>query len=155
MQTTVTIRAANCGDHDFIFALSPSLAEVAKLPWHNEEDMQSMQDSYITEMLKPSKQPTTTLLAEFKGKRLGFVHARTHKDGISGEIAGTVPLLAVCAEAQGHGVGKLLMAEAELWAKSIGCRLLHLEVFANNDNAKGFYHKLGFQPEMLHMIKPI
>lgn len=155
METKVTVREATNADHEFIFELSPALAQVAKLSWHSDEDVQTMQDNYIAEMLKSTDQPTITLLAEYEGKSLGFVHARTHKDGISGEIAGTVPLLAVSNEAQGFGIGKLLMLEAEQWAKSMGCRLLHLEVFANNDNAKGFYHNLGFQPEMLHMIKTI
>ena len=54
-----------------------------------------------------------------------------------------------------EGVGKLLIEYAEKWAKDLGCRLLHLEVFANNKKAKGFYLNNGFKPETVHMIKPI
>ena len=86
---------------------------------------------------------------------LGFIHVCTHNDSISGEICGTIPLLAVSPGAQGLGVGKTLMSVAENWAKDLACRLLHLEVFANNKHAKGFYDRLGFLPETLHMIKPL
>lgn len=155
MQTDIKIRTANNSDQDFIFSLSPNLAQEAKLKWHTEESVQLMQDKYIEEMLAPTTAPTATLIAERKGQALGFVHARTKRDDISGEIIGTIPLLAVTESAQGAGVGRLLMLEAEKWAKSIGCRLLHLEVFANNESAQAFYQRLEFKAEMIHMVKPI
>ena len=155
MEQHIVIRPATEQDRAFIFSLSPRLAEVAKLAWHTEQDIQKMQDGYIEEMLAETDIPNATLIAESDGTLLGFVHVRTHQDGISGETGGTVPLLAVIPESQGMGVGKLLMQAAEAWAKDKGCRLLHLEVFANNSKANRFYEKQGFQPEMLHMVKPI
>jgi ribosomal protein S18 acetylase RimI-like enzyme len=47
------------------------------------------------------------------------------------------------------------MQAAEQWTKQQGYRLLHLEVFANNDNAQGFYNNLGFKPEMITMVKAL
>lgn len=58
-------------------------------------------------------------------------------------------------KSQGLGVGKCLMAHAETWAKTLGCRLLHLEVFAKNKKAANFYQNIGFKPETVHMIKAI
>ena len=95
------------------------------------------------------------LIAEKNQQPLGFIHACAHQDSISGEDCGTVPLLAVSPAAQGMGVGKLLMKAAEDWAKQQGYRLLHLEVFANNDKAQGFYQNLGFKAELVHMIKAL
>ncbi|WP_371189524.1 GNAT family N-acetyltransferase [Thalassotalea maritima] len=155
MDHPVLIRKANTNDHPFIFQLSPRLAEVAQLGWHTDEAVQDMQDNYIFEMLAETSMPNTTLIAELDSTPLGFIHVRTHRDGITGETCGTVPLLAVSPESQGFGVGKLLMSAAETWAKNLGCRLLHLEVFANNSKAQHFYQNLGFQPEMLHMIKTL
>ncbi|ESP90671.1 MULTISPECIES: GNAT family N-acetyltransferase [Pseudoalteromonas] len=155
MKNDVIIRQANDDDRAFIFELSPSLAEVAKLDWHTDEAIQKMQDDYITQMLSKTSVPNITLVAEVNNIPQGFVHVRTHQDGITGETCGTVPLLAVSPNSQGLGLGKLLMASAEEWAKSQGCRLLHLEVFANNLKANQFYENLGFKPEMLHMIKSI
>lgn len=155
MENRVVIRKAQEIDRSFIFELSPYLSEVAQLTWHSDDVMQKMQDDYIAEMLAETSQPTATLIAEVNDIALGFVHVRTHKDSISGETCGTIPLLAVSPKSQDLGVGKLLVESAEQWAKGLGCRLLHLEVFANNEKASGFYQNMGFKPETVHMIKPI
>ena len=133
MKNEVKIRAATNGDREFIFGLSPRLAEVANLTWHADNDVQTMQDEYISTCLDQKKFPYATLIAEKDGCPLGFIHVCAHKDSISGEACGTVPLLAVSPTAQGMGIGQRLMASAELWATKQGYRLLHLEVFANND----------------------
>jgi ribosomal protein S18 acetylase RimI-like enzyme len=155
MENLVVIREAQESDHRFIFELSPYLAEVAQIEWHSDDVIQKMQDDYIFEMLAESTQPNITFIAEINNDRLGFIHVRTHKDGISGENSGTIPLLAVSPKSQGLGIGKLLIEHGEKWAKNLGCRLLHLEVFANNKKAESFYQNLGFKPETVHMIKPI
>ena len=155
MKNDAKIRDAETKDSAFIYQLSPSLAEVAKLGWHTDEAVQKMQDDYISEMLAKSSIPNKTMIAEHKGTQLGFVHVRTHKDGITGETCATVPLLAVSPTSQGVGVGGLLMESAEKWAKNMNCRFLHLEVFANNTKATRFYEKLGFESGIIHMIKNI
>ena len=155
MTTDLIIRPAQATDRNFIFELSPRLAEVAKLTWHTDAVMHKMQDDYITEVLDKSVAAQVTFIAEKNDVALGFIHACSHKDSISGEVCGTVPLLAVDPKAQGMGVGQQLMQAAEHWAKAQGYRLLHLEVFANNHKAQGFYQHLGFEAETLHMIKEI
>jgi GNAT superfamily N-acetyltransferase len=155
MNKNIIIREAHESDRAFIFELSPRLAEVAELKWHSDAVVQKMQDEYISEMLIKTLTPQTTLIAEKNSVPLGFIHARSHIDSISGETCGTVPLLAVSAQAQGLGIGKLLVKSAETWAKDLGYRLLHLEVFAKNQNAFDFYQKQGFEAETIHMIKPI
>ena len=155
MENLVVIREAQESDHPFIFTLSPYLAEVAQLEWHTNDVIQKMQDDYISEILAETSKPNITLIAESNNVPLGFIHACTHNDSISGENCGTIPLLAVSPESQGLGLGKLLIEHAEKWAKNLGYRLLHLEVFANNKKAEGFYQNMGFEPEMVHMIKPI
>ena len=114
-----------------------------------------MQDDYISEMLAETSKPNITFIAEINNVSMGFIHVRTHEDSISGETCGTIPLLAVSPKSQGLGLGKLLIKHSEKWAKNLGCRLLHLEVFANNKKADSFYQNIGFKPETVHMIKPI
>lgn len=155
MENLVVIREAQESDHHFIYSLSPYLAEVAMLEWHTDDTIQKMQVDYIAEMLAATAQPNATFIAETNKIPLGFIHVRTHKDSISGEICGTIPLLAVSPSSQGMGVGKHLIEYAESWAKNLECRLIHLEVFANNKKADSFYQSLGFKPETVHMIKPI
>ena len=149
------IRNAGLTDRTFILALSPDLAQVANLSWHTDSTVQKMQDEYIIEMLDNSSVPQITLIVESNEEAMGFIHACEHKDSISNEVCGTVTLLAVSPKAQGMGAGKMLIKAAENWAKEQGYRLLHLEVFANNEKALNFYQNLGFQAETLHMIKPL
>jgi GNAT superfamily N-acetyltransferase len=155
MKNLVVIKEAQESDHPFIFELTPLLAEVAQLEWHTDDAIQNMQEDYISEMLAETSQQNSTFIAETNNVPLGFIHVRTHKDNISGETCGTIPLLAVSPKSQGFGVGKLLIEHSEKWAKNLGCRLLHLEVFANNKKADSFYQNIGFKPETVHMIKPI
>lgn len=155
MEKLVVIREAVKSDHPFIFELSPYLAEVAQLDWHSEQVVQKMHDDYISEMLEETSKPNITFIAEIDNSLLGFIHVRTHEDGVSGETCGTIPLLAVSPKSQGLGLGKRLIEHAEKWAKNLGCRLLHLEVFSNNKKAYNFYQNIGFKPEIVHMIKPI
>ena len=155
MKNLVVIREAQESDHPFIFMLSPYLAEVAQLEWHTDDTIQKMQDNYISEMLAETPVPHATFIADIDNVPLGFIHVRTHTDSISGETCGTIPLLAVSPESQGLGLGKQLIERAEQWAKNLGCRLLHLEVFANNKKANNFYQNIGFRSETVHMIKPL
>lgn len=155
MTSNILLREAISSDHEFIMGLSPTLAEVADLAWHSESMVQKMQDAYIEEMLAPTSTENTTFIAEENNIALGFIHVRSREDEISGETCGTIPLVAVSPLAQGKGIGKLLMNAAENWSKSQGYRLLHLEVFANNQNAQQFYQRQGFKAEMLHMIKEL
>ncbi|MEX0298640.1 MAG: N-acetyltransferase family protein [Kordiimonas sp.] len=151
----ISIRHAESEDFEFICSLSPVLAGGAKFGWHSSEVIQKFQDNYISEMLEETDQTHITLVAEKEGVALGFVHAREREDELSGEHCCTIPLLAVAENAQGKGVGKKLMEAVETWSKEQGFRLLHLEVFATNNQAKGFYQELGFEEETLHMIKPL
>jgi len=155
MSKDLIIRAANNTDREFIFGLSPCLAEVAALPWHSDAIIQKMHDEYFAEVFAKSSPRQATFIAEQDKEPLGFIHTCSHKDGVSDEACATVPLLGVSPKAQGLGAGKALITAAEQWAKKQGYRLLHLEVFANNDKAQGFYQKLGFEAEILHMIKEL
>jgi GNAT superfamily N-acetyltransferase len=149
------IRKAIAGDRDFIFTLAPTLIENANLSWHSEDIVLQWQSRYIGESLDEIKEPQIVYIAEKDGIQLGFIQIVESKDEISNEPCARVPLIAVTKDAQGVGVGRKLMDEAERWAKSRGHRLLQLEVFYNNRSARGFYEKQGFQNETNIMVKPL
>lgn len=151
----ITIRRSRPSDLDFFRSLSPVLAGVIDLGWHDAAIIRRFQDAYIEEMMAEADVPHITLIAEAGGAAIGFIHARERRDEISGEACATVPLLAVADEAQGLGAGRALVDAAGAWAKVQGFRLLHLEVFASNAGGRAFYGRLGFEPETINMIKPL
>jgi ribosomal protein S18 acetylase RimI-like enzyme len=53
--------------------------------------------------------------------------------------------LIVTADAQNKGVGALLVEEAKHMARTMGCDELDVSVEVENEKAKGFYEKLGFE----------
>lgn len=57
----------------------------------------------------------------------------------------TITELIVTADAQNKGVGALLVEEAKRIARTMGCQELDVSVEVQNEKAKGFYEKLGFQ----------
>ena len=87
------------------------------------------------------------------GRRLGYIHMRSGRDGVSDEPCGYVSLLALEEDAEGSGVGRRLMAEAEAWARACGYRLLSLDVFADNRRAVDFYERDGFKAETIRLVK--
>ena len=91
-----------------------------------------------------------TFIATHNAKAVGVIHACAHQDSIN---VGLSLYWRYLQSAQGLGVGRLLINAAENWSKEQGYRLLHLEVFANNDKAQRFYDNLGFEAETLQVVK--
>lgn len=52
--------------------------------------------------------------------------------------------VAVGPDAHGQGLGRRLVEAAERTAKEVGCRILRLEVRADNKRARALYERLGF-----------
>ena len=57
-------------------------------------------------------------------------------------------------EAEGQGIGRLLLEWATLWAQEKGLEGLSLHVFSMSVNARTFYAKLGFREDNIRLIKP-
>lgn len=53
--------------------------------------------------------------------------------------------LIVTEDAQGKGLGQLLVEEAKRMARTMGCEEIDVSVEVENEKAKGFYEKLGFK----------
>ena len=53
--------------------------------------------------------------------------------------------IAVLPSAQGNGVGRSLMEEAERWAKARGSDYVELDVLSHNGRAIAMYEGLGYE----------
>jgi len=154
--TAIELRTARPEDRDLLLSLSPRLSGVPGPAWHDLAAMEGFQDRYMASTFSAVDADAQTLVAwSAEGKRLGYIHMRPDKDGVTDEPCGYVSLLAVDEEAEGRGVARLLMAAAEAWARAQGYRFLSLDVFADNRHAVEFYQRRGFQTETLRMVKPL
>jgi ribosomal protein S18 acetylase RimI-like enzyme len=152
---SVTIVPATPADIPFMHSLSPRLSRVPGPPWHDVAAMDGFQDRHMAASLAPADGSSTLIAHGADGHRLGYIHLRPGKDGVTDEPCGYISLLAVTAEAEGMGVARRLMAAAEDWARAHGYRLLSLDVFANNRRAVDFYERGGFKAETFRMVKPL
>ena len=154
--TSIELRTARPEDRDFLHSLSPRLSGVPGPAWHDLAAMEGFQARYMAATFAAADDSSQTLIAwSGDGRRLGYVHMRPAKDGVTEEPCGYVSLLAVDKDAEGSGVATRLMAAAEDWARARGYRFLSLDVFADNRRAVDFYKRGGFEAETLRMVKPL
>lgn len=154
---SIVIRPAGPADMDYLASLSCRLSGVPGPAWHDLAAMEAFQESYMAATFAAEAlEGATTLIAQSGGgKRLGYIHMRPGKDGVTDEPCGYVSLLALEKEAEGSGVAHRLMEEAEAWSRAHGYCLLSLDVFADNRHAVEFYERGGFRTETLRMVKPL
>lgn len=152
----VTVRGAGPGDESFVLALTERLAAFAVPEWRTAAQVAHVDDAILRDQFRQASPDNLLLVAEDEpGVRLGFVFARSRRDGFTGQSVVHVETLATEAEAEGQGVGRLLMTAVEDWARGRGASFVTLNVFHTNARARGFYARLGYQPETVHYVKPL
>jgi len=88
------------------------------------------------------EEPEGFFVAELAGELVGFVSVHTW--GRGSKRRGEVVELVVRGDLQGRGLGQRLMAQAEGYARTQGCRTLSLWVGEGNIRAIQFYRRLGY-----------
>ncbi len=153
---TVRVRPATAGDREWILPLAPRLHDFGPPPYRERAVMDRAVVASIDGALTGAAPGAEVLVAEgAEGEGLGFVHLHGATDFFTGEQHGHVSDIVVAPQAQGRGVGHVLMAAAEAWARSRGYRLLSLHVFDGNARARSFYRQLGYGPDIVKLIKPL
>ena len=153
--STITLRPATADDRDFMDSLSSRFSSVPHVSWHDVTAMEGFQARHTAASLAPAEGSQTLVACAADGKRLGYIHLKPGKDGVTDEPCGYISLVATTKDAEGTGVATRLMAAAEDWARGCGYRLLSLDVFADNRRAVDFYQRVGFETETLRMVKPL
>jgi GNAT superfamily N-acetyltransferase len=78
------------------------------------------------------------------GRLLGWVHVFLYR-GVESDVRAEIGGLVVDATHRGRGAGRLLMEEAERWARGSGCRRVTLRSNVIREEAHRFYRKLGYE----------
>jgi ribosomal protein S18 acetylase RimI-like enzyme len=98
-------------------------------------------------------------VAEEMGQIIGFISFNTDIKNMEGIFAKVqvvyVSDIVVQKYHRGKGVGKLLLAEAENYARLKGIKYLKLVLFDKNISAKKFYESNGFENYEVTMLKEL
>ena len=91
------------------------------------------------------------------GLIMGIVIAYKEEDYLDYKCpkSGNITELIISKEYRKHGIGNLLIEKLEQYFKSIGCKYIHVDVFAYNKNAIKFYSQKGYHNRMHNMIKKV
>jgi ribosomal protein S18 acetylase RimI-like enzyme len=152
----ITLRPAAPADRDAVLELVPRLVEFGPPPWRDAAAMTEADRAVISEAFgRLGSDDPAVVVAERDGTVIGFVHLHSRLDYYRRRPHGHVADLVVAAGAEGLGVARLLLAEAEAWSRRQGYDWLSLAVFERNQRAAALYERYGFGRDALTLVKPL
>lgn len=88
-----------------------------------------------------------------QGERHGFIYAITVRSFFTDEPYAHIS--EIVAARDRTGAGRLMMERAAAWSRARGYRRISLNVMHSNADARAFYAKLGYRPEVERLWKGI
>lgn len=154
---SIRVRAFLPTDREFITALVIRLSEFDLPEWRQAAQIDDTNISALIAAMEESEPDTAIFVAEDAGagQPVGFMRLQTQTDYFSKEKHGYIANIAVEKSFEGQGVGRMLLAAAETWAREKGFDRLKLHVFVENERAQRVYEKNGYQQDVIQYVKMI
>jgi ribosomal protein S18 acetylase RimI-like enzyme len=138
----IQIRRANYRDAHHANHLVTLLNDYAQDPMGGGEPLsQFVKDNLVTEL---EKRDAITLLAYWDDRAVGLLNAFEGFSSFYCKPLLNIHDLAVQPAFRGKGIGRMLLAQAEVIARQRGYCKLTLEVLSGNKVAAGLYRQCGF-----------
>ncbi|MEO1502717.1 MAG: GNAT family N-acetyltransferase [Pseudomonadota bacterium] len=154
----IRLRPAAPADRISVLNMTDQLASFEPPAWRSREMIAHGDKPGIRahfEQRPGRSEADLTVATAGNGALLGFVWTIAKTDFFTGERTAHLEVLVVDAGARGRGLGRLLLARSEEWAREIGAGLLTLNSFPSNGPARGLYEANGFEVELLRYAKPL
>ncbi len=156
IHSNIQVRPAAISDKEFIISLLPRLEEFGPPPWRDgpqmlATDIQVLKDT----LMNPDPGAAIFIAEDDQGTALGFIHLQTGKDYYYQEAHGHIANIIVAPEAEGRGIGRVLLEQGEQWARAQGFRWLTLSVFAQNLRARELYQRHGYGEDIMRYVKEL
>ncbi|HEY2837058.1 MAG TPA: GNAT family N-acetyltransferase [Rhizomicrobium sp.] len=150
------IRRACDTDREAVLALVPRLVTgFTPPPWRKPAAMTPTDLDVISEALNSRSDDPVIYVAETEGRIAGFIHLCSLEDYYRRRKHGHIGDIVVAEGQEGQGIATALLARAEEWCSAQGYDWLSLSVFEQNDRAERLYRKLGFQRDVIRLLKPL
>ena len=151
----IVLRRSLPSDEPAVLRLTARLADFPVPPWRTPEEIASCDHPILRAGLRAASADHVLFVAEETGTVIGFVFVVVRIDYFTHERFAYVEALALAPEGEGRGVAQRLMGEAEGWGRALGLRRIGLAVWSQNARARELYDRLGYQPETIHLLKPL
>ena len=150
------IRRARDTDRSAVLALVPRLVSgFTPPPWRDPAAMTPTDLDVIAVALASESEDPVIYVAESDGVIVGFIHFCSLEDYYRRRNHGHVGDIVVAEGQEGQGIATALLAKAEEWCRAQGYDWLSLGVFEQNARAERLYRKLGFQRDVIRLLKPL
>lgn len=148
------IRAAVPADLEAMVRLFPRLAAFRLPPHRVPADLWQDDAALLRTWAAGQAPPLLVYVAEApEGAILGVALVSLRAELLSHAPSAHLEVLAVDATAEGRGIGRALLENAEHAVHAQGAQSMTLHVFANNTRARAVYEALGYDGELLRYIK--
>jgi GNAT superfamily N-acetyltransferase len=148
------IRRARDPDKSAVLALVPRLVTGFTPPsWREPAAMTSTDLDVIAQALASESEDPVIYVAEREDVIVGFIQLCSLEDYYRRRRHGHVGDIVVAEGQEGQGIATALLAKAEEWCRTQGYDWLSLGVFEQNARAEHLYRKLGFQRDVIRLLK--
>lgn len=147
----MNIRKYQEKDKKHILNLSTRFNEIQFMEYRDRELMNQKQLELAKNALLTNR--SDIFIAEDNKEFLGYLEIFKDTDYFTNQPIAYISAIAVTPTGEGKGIGKKLMEKAESWCLNKECTGLILDVFKANKNAVNFYQHLGFEEEIVKMVK--
>jgi len=149
-----TTRPAAPDDADGITQLLPRLADFT-LPRGRTSEMLWASDADLVREWSEGRAPDTFIRVgvDTTSRIVATAIVTMRPDPLSRDPSAHLEVIVVAPEADGHGLGRMLIGEAETEAANRGAATMSLNVLGNNTRARHVYQKLGYAEEMINCVR--
>jgi GNAT superfamily N-acetyltransferase len=109
----------------------------------------------LAEFFDGPKADEALYVAELDGTPAGCAYLVTLVDYFNQRPHAHLSVLAVAKDAEGKGVGSLLLDHCVAWAKDRNSDRLTLSALVTNSRARALYERKGFKGEYVRYVLPI
>ncbi|KMK75625.1 GNAT family N-acetyltransferase [Alkalihalobacillus pseudalcaliphilus] len=149
----MNIRKFEEKDHSDILELAKRFNNIYYMSFRDESLMCKKQEELAVQAVNNNKE--NIYIAEESGDFLGYIELNIQEDFFTNRKQAYVSAIAVTEKGEGKGIGKVLMKKAEEWAVNQELSEVILDVFLSNKRAIGLYEHLGYQQEIVKMVKKL
>ena len=136
-----------------MLALMPRLADYDVPPTRNPRHLWEHDAEMMREWMEGREDCLVHVALDDDGGVLGFSMVRLRPELLSHEPSAHLEAIALDKTAEGRGIAKALLDEAERAARAAGALSMTLHVFAVNGRARALYERAGYDGELMRYIK--